>query len=155
MSNDIDAPLNYKTVTDGEFKGWHYWPTENFENLAGPFYMKKQADGSYMNAFRLEEKHMNGGGFTHGGCLMAFVDSSIFVIAHEPMRDHYGLTLTCNNEFLAPSYVGQLMTATGEVLKQGRSMVFVRGIVKADDTEVLSFSASMKRIPKEKFQKEA
>jgi len=135
-----------KTIeaTDGEFKGWTYWPDEPFEaETAGPFYYRKDEIG-HVAAFRAERKHMNGGGVMHGGCLMTFADFALFAIAHDHMGDGYGLTVAFNSEFLDGPKIGELIEARGEVLRAGRSIVFVRGIVTAEGRPCLNFSGTIK-----------
>ena len=134
-------------VTKGEFKGWVTWAGEAFEHdTAGPFYFKTDEKGA-VAAFRAEAKHMNQGGVVHGGCLMTFADFSLFAIAQEAFGDDsYGLTVAFNSEFLSGAKLGQLIEARGEVLREGGSLIFVRGILTADETPCLNFSATLKRI---------
>ena len=134
-------------VTDGPFKGWKTWPEEPFEHdVAGPFYFRIDGEGPVC-AFRAEHKHMNSGGVMHGGCLMTFADFSLFGIAHEQIGDDdYGLTVAFTSEFLAGPKVGQLIEARGDVLRAGRSIIFVRGIVTADGEPALNFSGTIKRV---------
>lgn len=136
-------------VTEGEFKGWKTWPEEPFEHdTAGPFYMRTDEKGQ-VAAFRAQRKHMNAGGVMHGGCLMTFADFALFAIAHHGMEGVYGLTVAFTSEFLDGALEGELIEARGEVLRQGRSITFVRGIVTANDRPVLNFSGTIKlRKPK-------
>ncbi len=136
-------------VTDGEFKGWKTWTEEPFEHdTAGPFYMRTDERGQ-VAAFRAQRKHMNAGGVMHGGCLMTFADFALFAIAHHGMEGVYGLTVAFTSEFLDGALEGELIEARGEVLRQGRSITFVRGIVTANDRPVLNFSGTIKlRKPK-------
>jgi acyl-coenzyme A thioesterase 13 len=136
-------------VTEGEFKGWYTWPEEPFEHdTAGPFYMRTDEKGQ-VAAFRAQRKHMNAGGVMHGGCLMTFADFALFAIAHHGMEGVYGLTVAFTSEFLDGALEGELIEARGEVLRQGRSITFVRGIVTANDRPVLNFSGTIKlRKPK-------
>ena len=41
---------------------------------------------------------------------------------------------------------GRMLTARGEVVYAGGSLVFVRGIISAEDRAVLSFSGTIKRL---------
>ena len=134
-------------VTDGPFKGWRKWLEEPFEHdVAGPFYFRVDDQGPVC-AFRAEHKHMNSGGVMHGGCLMTFADFALFGIAHEHIgEDDYGLTVAFTSEFLSGPKVGQLIEARGDVLRAGRSIVFVRGIVTADGEPALNFSGTIKRV---------
>ena len=136
-------------VKEGEFKGWKTWPEEPFEHdTAGPFYMRTDDQGQ-VAAFRAQRKHMNAGGVMHGGCLMTFADYALFAIAHHGMEGVYGLTVAFTSEFLDGALEGELIEARGEVLRQGRSLTFVRGLVTANGRPVLNFSGTIKlRKPK-------
>lgn len=134
-------------VTDGEFKGWMTWMSEAFEyDTAGPFYFRKDEQG-YVTAFRAVAKHMNQGGVVHGGCLMTFADFSLFAIASDEFGEGgYGVTVAFNSEFLSGAKEGQLVESRGEVLRAGGSLIFVRGVVTADGTPCLNYSATLKRL---------
>lgn len=136
-------------ITEGEFKGWKTWPEEPFEHdTAGPFYMRTDEQGQ-VAAFRAQRKHMNAGGVMHGGCLMTFADFALFAIAHHGMEGVYGLTVAFTSEFLDGALEGELIEARGDVLRQGRSITFVRGLVTANGRPVLNFSGTIKlRKPK-------
>lgn len=131
-------------VTEGEFKGWRTWPEEPFEHdTAGPFYMRTDENGP-VAAFRAQRKHMNAGGVVHGGCLMTFADYALFAIGHQGLEGVYGLTIAFNAEFLDGALEGELIEARGDLLRQGRSITFVRGIVTAEGRPVLNFSGTIK-----------
>ncbi|HEY8571823.1 PaaI family thioesterase [Phenylobacterium sp.] len=137
-----------QTVSEGEWAGWSYYPGgDPYEDLAGPFYFKIGDDGRPVCAFRAERKHMNGGGFLHGGCVMTFADFCLFVIARDDIKGGYSVTATFNGEFVGTAHEGELVTCTGEVVKAGRSMVFVRGLIRNGEEPVMSFSAVLKKRP--------
>lgn len=129
----------------GEFAGWRYWPEDPFEARAGPFYMSEDAGGPVC-AFRVEDRHLNAGRVVHGGCLMAFADFALFAIAGPVMEGAFGVTVSFASEFVGPARPGQRVEARGEVTGGGRSLVFVRGVARADGAAVLSFSDTIKRI---------
>lgn len=133
------------TVEGGEFAGWTTWPDEPFEyETAGPFYFRIDENGP-VSAFRAERKHMNAGGVMHGGCLMAFADFALFAIAHDGLQDSYGLTVAFTSEFLDGPLVGEYIEARGEMLREGASLVFVRGIVTSNGRPCLNFSGTIKK----------
>ena len=137
------------TIESGEWAGWTNWPDEPFEHdTAGPFYFRHDEKGP-VAAFRAERKHMNGGGVMHGGCLMTFADFALFAIANKEMDGGYGLTVAFTSEFLDGPKVGEWVEARGEVLRAGRSLVFVRGIVTADGRPCLNFSGTLKKVRKQ------
>lgn len=134
--------------TEGEFAGWQSWAVDRYEqHTVGPFYFRKD-DKGWVTAFRVAEKHLNGGNIIHGGALMSFADSALFNIAGDEMGENYfGVTVAFTSEFLSGAVLGQLMEARGDVLRAGRSLVFVRGIVTADGTPCLNFSGTIKKMP--------
>ena len=134
-------------VTDGEWAGWSCYPGgDPFEDLAGPFYFKVDDGGGAVCAFRAERKHLNGGGFLHGGCVMTFADFSLFVIARDVIDGSRTVTATFNGELVGTAHEGDLVECRGEVVKAGRSMVFVRGIISCEGEPVMSFSSVLKKM---------
>ena len=132
-------------VTEGEWAGWCMYTSDPFEDHAGPFYNRTGDDGRPVCAMRPERKHMNGGGFMHGGALMTFADYCLFVIARDALADSRSVTATFNSEFVGAVPEGSLLECRGEVVKAGRSMVFVRGLMTVEGEAVLSFSAVLKK----------
>lgn len=133
-------------VTEGEFAGWSCWRQDAFEQAAGPFYFREDEKGP-VAAFRAGAKHMNLGASVHGGCLMSFADFALFAIAKDEVGEGgFAVTAAFTSEFLSGAKEGQLIEARGEVLRAGGSLIFVRGIVTADGTPCLNFSATLKRL---------
>ena len=139
------SPWVHEVVKDGEWAGWSMYGNDPFEDHAGPFYYRIGDDGRPVCAMRPETKHMNGGGFMHGGALMTFADYCLFVIARDALADSRSVTATFNSEFVGAVPEGALLECVGEVVKAGRSMVFVRGIMSVEGEAVLSFSAVLKK----------
>ncbi|WP_284125232.1 PaaI family thioesterase [Parerythrobacter aestuarii] len=142
----VGATGGLQPVTEGEWAGWSTWQSDAFEQRAGPFYEKLEADGSRVAAFRAEGRHMNGAGFMHGGCLMTFADSAIFTIASAEMADSHGVTMNLSGDFLDAAREGQLMEARGEVTRGGGKTIYVRGLVTADKQPVLSFTGIIRKV---------
>ncbi len=138
-----------RIVESGEFAGWNTWPEEPFEyETAGPFYFRTDEHGP-VAAFRAQRKHMNAGGVVHGGCLMAFADFSLFAIAHDGAEGEYGVTIAFTSEFLEGALEGDLIEARGEVLRKGRSLTFVRGLITSGGRPCVNFSGTIKKRKKQ------
>lgn len=136
-----------RLVETGDWAGWRTWSgLDPFEDQSGPFYFREGEDGRVTTAFRAETKHMNGGGFMHGGCMMTFADFSLFAIAWKELADSRAVTVSLNGEFVGPARPGDLVTATGEVVRAGGSLLFVRGLVSTGTGPMLSFSGVIKKI---------
>ena len=143
---DAEQPLRHRQITEGEWAGWSLYVHDPFEDLTGPFHYRRQADGGMVCGFRAEKKHMNGGDFMHGGCLMTFADYALFMIADHELQGVGSVTASFNAEFVDSARVGDLIEARGEVVRAGGSMVFVRGLITTGERPLLNFSAIVKKI---------
>ncbi|MEZ5938083.1 MAG: PaaI family thioesterase [Hyphomonadaceae bacterium] len=132
-------------IDHGPWAGWRTWTHDAFETGSGPFYFQKSDDGTVRCAFRLEKKHLNGGGAAHGGCLMTFADFAVFAIADDVIGSR-AVTVNLSGDFLGPAYEGELMEATGEVTRAGGRIIYVRGLITADGKPCLSFTSVITRI---------
>lgn len=144
--SEVNSPWKPRTVPDGEWAGWRCYDTDPFEALTGPFYARSDESGRMVCAFRAEKKHMNAGGFMHGGCMATFADYAIFMIADKELEGSGSVTAALNCELLDSAQEGDMVEATGEVTKAGGSMVFVRGLAKVGTRTIFSFSAIIKKI---------
>jgi acyl-coenzyme A thioesterase PaaI-like protein len=144
--DDSSAIWSGKPITEGEWAGWSAYSGDPFEDLAGPFYARKDEAGEVVCAFRAEQRHMNGGGFMHGGCLLTFADYSIFMIGREALVGVGSVTASMNAEFIDGSRVGELIECRGEVVRAGGSMVFLRGMITTGGRPLLNFSAIIKKV---------
>lgn len=143
---DAQAPWSPVEITEGEWAGWKIWSSDPFELLAGPFYSRREESGAMVCAFRAEAKHMNGGGFMHGGCLMTFADYALFCIATDHLQDGGSVTASLNGEFIDAARAGEIIEARGEVVRAGGSLVFIRGLVSTGGRPLLNFSAIIKKV---------
>ncbi len=133
-------------ITEGDFAGWHTYDLHGtFDQVVGPFYFKTDADGRMRCAFRAEEKHMNLGGRMHGGCLMTFADIALFQTAYQEMEGKNGVTVQLDSTLIDGGYVGELIEATGEVVRAGGSLIFVRGQITTGDRTLMTFSGIIRK----------
>jgi uncharacterized protein (TIGR00369 family) len=140
-----DSPRTLQ-VTEGEFAGWRYWPEDHFEAHAGPYYFRRDSEGAIRCAFRVARRHLNGGGSTHGGCLLTFADYCLFAFAQDALAEARGVTVSLNSEFVGPALEDDLVEASGEVVRAGGSLIFVRGMLTANGRTALTFSGVIKKI---------
>ncbi|WP_134324308.1 PaaI family thioesterase [Cumulibacter soli] len=133
-------------IAEGEWAGWTTHPGgDPFEDHTGPFY-HRVVDGEAVCAFRVEKKQLNGGNALHGGCFMTFADFSLFVIGRPALIGQRAVTATFNCELVGAATEGQLVEARGEIIKDTRSMVFIRGTLTADGETIMSYSSALKKI---------
>ena len=141
-----DGAAEARQAGEGEFAGWSRFRGENFEDAAGPFFWRREADGAVRCAFRAERKHMNAGGRMHGGCLMTFADMALFAISRHELGTARAVTVALDNQFLDAGLEGELIEATGEVTRAGGSLIFARGQVFSGARTLLTFSGVIKKI---------
>lgn len=149
MSADGATPTGPSVIADGPFAGWTTWSNgaDPYESVIGPFCFKVE-DGRARSAFEPKPHHLNGGGTVHGGALMSFADFALFAIAHSALSGNVkAVTLTFNSEFIgAGNLTDGLIEAHGEVLRDTRSLIFVRGLITQASRPLLAFSGTLKKI---------
>lgn len=123
--------------------GMHTHPG-TFSSHAGPFYFRE--DGVPGVGFFSEPRHANGVGIVHGGALLTLADMALFNICYCAVGPFKAVTVTLNSEFMAPGPIGAFIEATGETVKIGKSLIFARGLVTADEKTLMAFSGTLKRL---------
>ena len=146
MAEAVEFAGGTRAITEGEWAGWRNWGADPWEDAGGPFFYRVEDDGSVRCAFKAEPRHMNGGGFMHGGCLVTFADYALFAIAWKDLNESYAVTVSLNSEFISSGAVGDLVEATGEVVKAGGSLIFVRGRISVEDRTVMTFSGIIRKL---------
>ncbi|PHR54632.1 MAG: thioesterase [Robiginitomaculum sp.] len=138
------------TTTPKDYKVWSH--KDRFEDRNGPLFIHETYDppkGKGLLRFFAEQRHTNGGNAIHGGMMMTFADSVMFAIAHKEFNNHFGVTVTMNNEFLYPGWPDQWIEGGGEVLRATKSgLIFVRGQLFTEEHILMTFSGVLKRIHK-------
>lgn len=140
VSAGLGAP-----IADGFWAGWSTWhPVDPFEEYVGPFHARREDAGGFVCGFRPQAHNANGSGAVHGGALMSFADYALFMIACDALAGRQAVTISCNSEFVGAAWPDKLLTARGEVLRTGKGLLFVRGLVDHDGHPVLNFSGIIK-----------
>jgi uncharacterized protein (TIGR00369 family) len=144
---DVGEPF---LIEQGDWAGWSRWEgSDPFEDESGPFYFRRDDGGAMRCAFRAEHRHMNGGGFIHGGAVMTFADYSLFLIARDVLDGGPAVTVSLNGDFAGPARAGDLIEATGEVVRAGGSLIFVRGMIATGGAPMMGFSGVIKRVKRD------
>ena len=141
----VPRPDGAVQATSGEFAGWWTWISDHFESNNGPFWHREE-NGRVHCAFRVEQKHLNMSKAVHGGCLMTFADYCLFVTASRALGANRGVTLSFSSEFIDAVHENELVEGTGELVRAGRSILFVRGLLSAAGRPVLNFSGTIKSV---------
>ena len=135
MTESVSLPSDYQV----------YEYDDPFEDHVGPLGYKV-VDGTITFAFLADARHRNTAGTVHGGMLMTFADFALCLTATWDQPGEKCVTVSCNSEFVAPGRPGDVIEASGEVVRRTRSLTFVRGQVYANERILLNYSAIVKRI---------
>jgi acyl-coenzyme A thioesterase PaaI-like protein len=136
-------------IESGPWAGWKTWPQDTFETGTGPFYSRAEPGRGVVCAFIAEPRHMNGGGFMHGGCLLTFADYACFAIAEEYTVGG-AVTVNLSGDFLSAVSAGARMEATGEVTRAGGRLIYIRGMITADGKPALSFTSVVTKVNRDR-----
>jgi len=134
--------MKFKPEDYGIPSDYRHWHGDRAEDFLGPFFFKVE-EGGIKTAFRVEERHCNAHDSLHGGVMMTFADYTLCLAANGGAEQSVA-TVTCNNEFVAPAHMGDLVLGHSEVVRRGRSLVFTRGELTVNGNVILSTSGVIK-----------
>ena len=142
-------------MTEDDFRaaGWFRLPATHFSEAAGPYWLKRD-DAGLQVALWAEERHGNGHlGTVHGGVLMTFADIALGAAVVEAIGKPLCATSQLAFNFVAAARAGQLITCRPETVRKTSSLVFVRGLVLADEKTIGSTEAIFTILDETKFQR--
>ncbi len=98
----------------------------------------KRVDGIWRYGFLTREDHINPAGAIHGGILMTFADHVLGLYVWAAADKAPNVTIQLNTHFLGAVSPGDFLELRGEVTRATGSMVFVRGLVRVGEKDVLA-----------------
>lgn len=140
MSNTI----KYDPADFGLPPRFNHWQGDEAEDFVGPFFFSND-NGKITTAFRVQAHNCNGHRTLHGGVMMMFADYTLCIAGIEGGQEGV-VTVTCNNEFIAPAKAGDIVFGHGEVMRKGASLIFVRAYLEVAGRTILTSSAVLKRV---------
>ncbi len=116
-----------------------------FGEIAGPFYQREAADGRFVRAFRVLEKHTNRAGLAHGAMLVALADGVMGQTVGREL-DAAAVTVRLSTSFLAPARRGDWVECRAEIVRATASLVFVQAAATVRQRTVLTADGIFQRI---------
>lgn len=133
-------------MSSDEFAGWQRAePGDTFNGLIGAYYYDASDPAKVKVAFKAEKRHLNGGGSVHGGCLLTLADTSLFIFAIPYLGEGAAVTLQLDAQFLSPGREGDIIIATGDITRAGKTVIFGRGELHCGDRLLMSFTGILSR----------
>lgn len=136
--------MTFKPEDYGIPSHYKHWVGDKTEDYIGPFFFFMDTE-TPRSAFRVHEHNLNAHDSVHGGILMAFADYTLCLGANMGESESVA-TVTCNNEFVAPAFEGDLVEGECEIIRRGKTMVFSRCTLQVEEKVILTSSAVIKRI---------
>jgi uncharacterized protein (TIGR00369 family) len=134
-------------VESGEFAGWNAWSmAETFGGWTGPYLFRDDEGGRIRCAVRVDKRHLNRVGAAHGGFLTTFADVSLYMMTRHARGGAQAVTVSLNAEYVGAAYEGDLLEITGDIVRAGGSLIFLRGVAAVGERPVLMFSAVLKKM---------
>ncbi|MFT6556287.1 PaaI family thioesterase [Sneathiella sp.] len=104
-----------------------------FADKIGPLYYKKEDDGHYRYGFLVDESMTNYNGILHGGMMMSFLDEMMGQTIWQAVGRKRTATISLNFDFIASAKIGDWLEMRCDIIRQGVSVVFIRGELVSGD----------------------
>ncbi|WP_176559860.1 PaaI family thioesterase [Teichococcus rhizosphaerae] len=136
---DISMPASAidADAFDPAAAGWKPRGNSSFSSLVGPLWARREGE-SWAYGFLAGPQHTNAHGIVHGGMLVTLADNALGLVVHEASGGQSAVTMQLNTHFLSAAHPGEFVEARGEVMRRGRSVMFVRGTLMAGGRMVLA-----------------
>jgi uncharacterized protein (TIGR00369 family) len=133
-----DAPEGYKpSTTRGPYTSHN-----------GPFFHKTTDDG-FWHGVRVQKRHCNSRGITHGGMLMSFADGLLGTAVYRETQT-VALTARMNADFLSSARPGEWLEGTARVTKATKSVAFCEAELFVGKRSVMKASGVFKLMARHK-----
>lgn len=127
--------------------GWKTLKSRGFFAEVGPLWSKR-VDEQWEYGLLVEPRHENGVGVVHGGMLVTLLDQAISMIAWAANAQQPCTTIHLDTHFVTPSVAGDFIVARAEVVRKTSSLIFLRGALSVDDSQVMYGQGIMKILHK-------
>ena len=127
----IDIPKGYRPLQN----------RSEFTDLCGPLFEKIENGRRSELAIRIEKKHGNLRGITHGGLLMTLADTALGDAIVQSYSMPVGLvTVSLNTDFMKSAKIGEWVTARVSIQKTGKRLAFADCTLFVGDQKILRAS---------------
>jgi len=117
-----------------------------FIGVNGPLYARRTEAG-FQLGFRVEERHCNPMRICHGGMMATFCDMLLPISAHvmsKELAERFLPTINLQIDYLAAAPLGSWVQGEAQLLRTTRSLVFMQGLVHADEVPAARVSGIFK-----------
>ena len=126
-----------------DVSGWNSFASGPFPEIAGPYRARREGEG-WAYAFVTDERHLNRNGVVHGGALMSFADDTLGATLWEIAGRRPISTVQLNTHFVAPVRAGDVVHLRAELVRQTRTLLFVRATLDVQGRTVAALDGIWK-----------
>lgn len=127
-------------------EGWTRLPTRAFSATIGAAWVKGEPGARTIGLVASEDIVNDYGQVVHGGALLTFADMVLGMGASDALDGGPLVTAQLQYQFVGGVKVGQVVTGEPELVRKTSSLVFVRGLFKADGVVVGSADGIFKAL---------
>ncbi|MDX5499617.1 MAG: PaaI family thioesterase [Rhodobacterales bacterium] len=133
--------------------GWLPSDAGPFSQEFGPVWQRTAPDGlSY--GLLIEARHGNHMAVAYGGVVMALAEHAMAALAMQALGCRALRALQFDLQFLSPGAQGEMLIASGAVLRRSATLAFLRGEVRVGDRLVAAASGIWKTVRADTVQTE-
>jgi uncharacterized protein (TIGR00369 family) len=116
-----------------------------FDGLIGPMYEKGSGD-DLVCALRVGAQHLNRRGVVHGGLLFTIADHTLGKMVWHRVGEKPCATVSLNVDYVAGVKPGDWVECSGQVTRETRSLVFIKGELRVDGKVVMAATGVWKKL---------
>lgn len=110
---------------------WRVLRPSGFNARSGPMYFASAGEGAWYLKVDLDERHMNHGGFCHGGALLTFADTAMGTAAYEAAGRRFCATISLQSQFIAVAKQGQTLIVHATLDRMAGGLAFMQAELHA------------------------
>jgi uncharacterized protein (TIGR00369 family) len=129
-----------------EAAGWQSLSPEGHTGLIGPFWLKGKGKDRQVGLIA-EARHCNNHiGSVHGGVLMTLSDVGMGLGVVDELGGLNCLTAELQIQFVATAKLGEFLVCKPELVRNAKSMLFMRGLIMVEGRIIASISGIWKAL---------
>ncbi|NYT84517.1 PaaI family thioesterase [Pollutimonas harenae] len=130
---------------DPDDTNWRERSVPGLMDTLGPLLSKKDGD-QWLYGLRIRQEHLNPFNIVHGGTITTLMDQTVSVVAWAHTHKSPCVTVQLNVSFLGSARLGDLLVASGRVVKATGSLLFVEGHIMVNENVIATAQGVMKRV---------
>ena len=114
----------------------------------GGLFFRKISKTKYEFKTKIEKKHLNKAGITHGGYICSIIDAGVGTAAYSFTNGKPCVTISLDLKFIGPSKTGDEIIGNVKILKKTKTLVFLFCELKCNDKIITSATGVWKILKK-------